>query len=505
MSQSKILLASKLLHELYGEVVADIATHLMKFGPRHLKLISEKTKIKLEQVKKGIGILIQHNLIKFETSKKKPVMEYTVDCDRVILLSRYPKYIYCAKTLYGDAAELLVEELLQTGQSLMSESTERVTERLNEALESTGNPKITTSLVCDKFSLLVNTHFLRRCSNSVYDANERVIGYQEPLERDKLYILPNIEGSVKRKRLSEESTQSNKRLKTGSEYTVPDDGIYWMINVDRFHLYYRDQLIIDSVNNKIDQKSSEIIRSMLRLSEVKTEPMSTVSAPMTLAEILQSLPNELGMTKHILEQYLSILAEDSFLCQSHVESVVQERFGSKCLRIFRVLLLKRHLEQKQIEEYAMVPTKETKEMLYNMLAENYITITEVSKTVDHAPSRTFYIFRVQLEHVSRMVLDHCYKAAANAISRRQMEVNKHKRVLDKQERVDAIIASLEQSGADEAQKQEIRETITPPEAEQLEKCRNTVNMLESSELQIDETIFIIEMYLNYHLLHKAIK
>lgn len=49
--------------------------------------------------------------------------------------------------------------------------------------------------------------------------------------------------------------------------------------------------------------------------------------------------------------------------------------------------------------------------------------------------------------------------------------------MEKQERVDAIIANLEQSGSDEVQKEEILETITPAEKTQLAKVKHMINML----------------------------
>jgi hypothetical protein len=40
-----------------------------------------------------------------------------------------------------------------------------------------------------------------------------------------------------------------------------------------------------------------------------------------------------------------------------VESVVQEKFGPLGLRIFRLLIMKKQLEQKQVGDMAMVPLK----------------------------------------------------------------------------------------------------------------------------------------------------
>lgn len=50
------------------------------------------------------------------------------------------------------------------------------------------------------------------------------------------------------------------------------------------------------------------------------------------------------------------------------------RFGSRSARIFRLLLRKRHLEQKQVEDFAMVPAKEAKDMLYMLLSQNLVQL-----------------------------------------------------------------------------------------------------------------------------------
>lgn len=62
------------------------------------------------------------------------------------------------------------------------------------------------------------------------------------------------------------------------------------------------------------------------------------------------------------------------ICRASIESIIKERFGSKCFRVFRLLLLKRMLEQKQVADMAMIPSKEAKELLYVLMAENYVTL-----------------------------------------------------------------------------------------------------------------------------------
>ena len=43
---------------------------------------------------------------------------------------------------------------------------------------------------------------------------------------------------------------------------------------------------------------------------------------------------------------------------------------------------------------AMIPVKDTRQLLYKLLKAKYVQIQELARTMDHAPSRTFYLWRV---------------------------------------------------------------------------------------------------------------
>ena len=69
------------------------------------------------------------------------------------------------------------------------------------------------------------------------------------------------------------------------------------------------------------------------------------------------------------------------LCRSTLECVVRERFGSKALRVFRLLLMKKMLDQKQVEDMAMLSSKEAREILYTLLADNFVNL-QVNESPD---------------------------------------------------------------------------------------------------------------------------
>lgn len=58
------------------------------------------------------------------------------------------------------------------------------------------------------------------------------------------------------------------------------------------------------------QTSSEIVRTMLRMSEVTTSPSATCTKPLSANEIFRSLPAGYNISRPILDQYLTLLVDD---------------------------------------------------------------------------------------------------------------------------------------------------------------------------------------------------
>lgn len=480
------------------------------------------------QVRKALCVLLQHNLATYQLQKRGCV-EYEAERRRVLRILRYPRYIYTAKALYGDTGELLVEELLLNGKMTLSAVVRKVADRLTETMED--GKSMDYADVCSAFVRLADTHFVQRCPQ----VPEGPQGSDAPppppaptlvVNEKDMYAVPrlNLVGKGKRRRSCDEEESGGPRAKkpksdAGGAEPPPDDGIYWQVNMERFHQHFRDQAIVSAVANRMDQPSSEIVRTMLRMSEVTTASGAAHTQPLSSHEIFRSLPPGYNITKAVLEQCLALMADDPLqfvgksgdsgggsysvnlhralrsLATATLESVVEERFGSRCARIFRLLLRKQHLEQKQVEDFAMIPAKEAKEMLYRMLSENFVSLQEIPRTPDHAPSRTFYLYAVNVPSCARMLLQRCYKSVANLMERRQHETRENKRLLEKSQRVEAILGSMLATGAERAQLQEVEEMITAPERLQLDGLKRSVNKIDASENQVDETIFVLESFI----------
>uniref|UniRef100_A0A671MAS4 DNA-directed RNA polymerase III subunit RPC3 n=1 Tax=Sinocyclocheilus anshuiensis TaxID=1608454 RepID=A0A671MAS4_9TELE len=503
MTAQEVRLCGLLLQEHFGDVVEKVGTHLIRSGVLTLRALAHETKLPLDLVKKSLCVLMQHGMCAFGAGRRGPAgpVEYHIICEHILHMLRYPRYIYTAKSLYGDTGELIVEEILQRGQMTMSSTVKTVADRLTHNMPE--GQSMDYSEVVSAFSRLVETHFLQRCppmasagsssSEAVNTPLPVVTQPTKPEDHPECYRLPyiNLTGQGKRRRSSEDGEaeqRAAKKTKTDNSERG-DEGIYWQVNFQRFHLHFRDQAIISAVSCKLDQ-------------------------------IFRALPFSYNIARPILDQYLTLLVNDPMefvgrtgdsgggmyvvnlhralanLARATLESVVQERFGSRSARIFRLLLRKRHLEQKQVEDFAMVPAKEAKDMLYTLLSENLVQLQEIPKTPDYAPSRTFYLYTVNQLPTARLLLQHCYKTVGNLIERRLYETKENKRLLEKSQQIEAILASLQATGAEAAQLTEVEEMITAPERQQLESLQHHINKLDSSENQVDETIFLLESYIN---------
>nr|XP_041577045.1 DNA-directed RNA polymerase III subunit RPC3 [Taeniopygia guttata]XP_041577046.1 DNA-directed RNA polymerase III subunit RPC3 [Taeniopygia guttata]XP_041577047.1 DNA-directed RNA polymerase III subunit RPC3 [Taeniopygia guttata]XP_041577048.1 DNA-directed RNA polymerase III subunit RPC3 [Taeniopygia guttata]XP_041577049.1 DNA-directed RNA polymerase III subunit RPC3 [Taeniopygia guttata]XP_041577050.1 DNA-directed RNA polymerase III subunit RPC3 [Taeniopygia guttata]XP_041577051.1 DNA-dire len=528
MTQAELRLCSLLLRENFGEIVEKVGNSLLRTGPRPLRLLVGDTGLLPDQVKKALCVLLQHGLARYAPQPRGPV-EYEARSRRVLRLLRYPRYIYTAKTLYGDPGELLVEELLLHGHLPMSAAVARVAERLTETMED--GKSMDVSEVSATFVRLADTHFIQRCPAPPALPPEvppdARVPPPAPASEDKdRFLVPRLGlgGKGKRRHSCDEEEEGEHRAKRqkqegGSSEPPPDDGIYWQVNLERFHQHFRDQALVSAVASRMDQTSSEVVRTMLRMSEVTTASGASHTQPLSSNEIFRSLPAGYNISKAVLDQYLALLADDPLefvgkagdsgggtytvnlhkalvsLATATLESIVEERFGSRCARIFRLLLRKKHLEQKQVEDFAMIPAKEAKDMLYRMLSENLVALQEIPKTPDHAPSRTFYLYTVNVMAAARMLLHRCYQSVANLMERRHHEMRENKRLLEKSQRVEAILASMQATGAEAAQLHEVEEMITGPERQQLENLKRNVNKIDASENQVDETIFVLEAFI----------
>uniref|UniRef100_UPI00398EFF5D DNA-directed RNA polymerase III subunit RPC3 n=1 Tax=Pristiophorus japonicus TaxID=55135 RepID=UPI00398EFF5D len=255
-------ICSHLLLAHYGQIVARVGSHLIRAGSQPLRLIASDTETPIDQVKKALCVLIHHNFASYHVHKRGFV-EYDVHCPHIIRILRYPRYIYSAKTLYGDTGELIVEELLQNGKMTMSGVVRKVADRLTETMED--SKTMDCSETSDTFVRLVETHFLQKCGmvpeSAIAEGSRPPPAPTLVTDEKEMYTVPNLSigGQGKRRRVSDDGEPKSKRSKQdhADQEPPPDDGVYWQVNFERFHQHFRDQAIVAAVGSKLDQAGTK--------------------------------------------------------------------------------------------------------------------------------------------------------------------------------------------------------------------------------------------------------
>lgn len=100
---------------------------------------------------------------------------------------------------------------------------------------------------------------------------------------------------------------------------------------------------------------------------------------------------------------------------------------------------------------------------------------------------------------------------SNLMQRRHFEKERHRKLIDKRDKVDAIIHSLREQNAEEEQINEVEDILSPVEKEQIKKLDAafrkyelllsfnifiSFTRIDLAQLQLTETILLLEMYLS---------
>ncbi|XP_076665582.1 RNA polymerase III subunit C [Andrena cerasifolii] len=492
-------LCSSILSEHFGQIVQSVGEDLLKYGAKPVGLIRFTTHLPSAKIKEALCVLIKHGFVTHRPTERG--IEYSLLCERIMMILRYSRYMFFVKTVCGDEAEMMLEEVLKNGYITASEVIVKVYKRI-EQLPSDLQPSV--PVLKDKFELLVKNQFLMR---SLYAETPEQAANEKPN-----FHLPDLNLAVISTRLE------------GGNGDPGDNKIYWKVNFDRFTQDLRDQIIISAMRNRLDENASELMRQLLFLMYLRTASWADTSNPIPLTEIKEAVRkiDYPSLSQH-LDQYLRLIEEDTSqflkrvgdsgggqysvnmkeafnqLAWTTLENIVMERFGSKAARIFRLVRDRKYIEQERIQQLAMIPAKEAKHLTYTLLQENYLQMQEIKKGgVAAAPVKTFFLFHIDLNLVVRMEVEHCYHALYNTLQRREYEISSNKRMIDKQIRMQTLTSNLKEHGAPEEQLAEIAEMMTPSEKLQLEKVQNTIKKLGVCELQIDDTLFLLSMYLRYH-------
>ncbi|GAX83075.1 hypothetical protein CEUSTIGMA_g10501.t1 [Chlamydomonas eustigma] len=287
--------------------------------------------------------------------------------------------------------------------------------------------------------------------------------------------------------------------------------ILWRVNTEEFNRRFRHKACVDMVRDKIDEDAAGVLSAMLtatrpyetKLKEDRSAILSIEETGKTVTRLVEagtipSLGNDVATIVHTIahdalelisfagngaggEQYTINTGRILELVRlKQVEAVIRDRFGSSGLRIFRLLLLRGQLEQKQVTDFSMLAPKETRELLYRMLRGGFLAMQDIPRTSDRAPSRTFYTWRANYEGAGQQLAGELYAAAGRVWARLRHELDKERELLD-------LIEDARRTG-------ELQFSLTDTQRQTIGRLKKISDALETSLMQLDEMIAVFNEY-----------
>ena len=169
-----------------------------------------------------------------------------------------------------------------------------------------------------------------------------------------------------------------------------------------------------------------------------------------------------------LVDYLQDRIIHQIICDSH---------GEVAARICNILSITGHMEAESIAESAMVPAKDTREVLHRLYRENYISLFNLNQGKQHNPASMFYLWSTSRAKSLRHATDSVLTALLNIRLRRQHEVEIGK---------DWIERAKEAGATDENEN----------ETDKLNYARfcEGLQRLDVAAIQLDETLMVLKDY-----------
>lgn len=521
-------LCVQIVRSHFGPLTANVASALLTRGRLSLSQLVRYTTMKPRTVRAAILVLVQHNILwHSNTEEEGEMLEFhTQEC---LMRLRFGRFVWQAEQLFGPSGAEIVQLILDHGKLQPPDIISRL---------SIHNPK-SSSLYSQTLYKLISGAYLKpstllshhspRDKRIKYEAEEKAKISGFPTAKELREAQETAEARLKREEEEAESVglkpkpkdlighRSSK--KKAIEEDMVDDDVYFRVNFDKFNTYIRNKLIEMAAGERFNRSAALVMRATLKATEARQKSVSDArSDPTSTAAITILIPDDddlstglVTSTKKassasLVKDYLGLMSAvdnptpagkaASFISlidnkvyvefgivskrlrRRVLEAVARERHGDDGVRIVRLLLDIGKMDEKQIAKVAMMPNNVVRPLLAALSSDFLISTQEVPRSADRNPTRTFYLWHVDLHKAYSALLGHLYKTLYNVGMRRQAEQEEPtvKAVLEKRARTDV------------AQDENL---LSRMERDVLKEWETKQEKLTVLEMRVEEAVFIL--------------
>uniref|UniRef100_A0A0R3RRC1 DNA-directed RNA polymerase III subunit RPC3 n=1 Tax=Elaeophora elaphi TaxID=1147741 RepID=A0A0R3RRC1_9BILA len=529
MSSIEVDACVEILKDHFGPIAAAVGNVLLSEAVPLLVIFQRlRNRFRIAEIRRAMIILEQHGILRFAQDERHRII-YSAQVIDILRLVRSARCSFVAKTLYGEIAEAICEEIISQGRLTCSSCIRRVAARL----------EVSNNEVKTIFARLAETQFIMRHPR----VESNFFGCPIFEKHSDPFIMPDAILDAKKQEINGKlflfdslnrnsivaDGESRKRKNLTKEKEDSDGDIYWHLNYLRFERYLRDEMIINAYKSgdAVHENCVKTLKILLKISEMKVDSLAAASFPISIHDIVRAASgSEISLGKRDIEVALRLLCESGGIvrkvgdsagglfvvdfekaigmyCQRHVESAIRERLDMRAVRVFRLLMQKGFLEEDHVEKLAMLSSTEARKLCYQLLEKEFVLMKHVAKTNDFAPARTIYLYYVDLSVVAHNLYLFTCKVLRNVIIRRRHETKEHKILIDRNLKMETIVANIELDANldEETKKQQISEVeemyLTSGDRATLERYRKGQTTLICTEIEIDHDILLYTLFLNF--------
>lgn len=455
-----ISLAKSLLQRDFGNVVQKVCSCLLDHGRLPLCTLIQKTRLSAKQTKEALFILMQHSIVYWTDPF------YQVQIEMILARMLGPKIILYAQRNHSKETGALVKHLFLNGivpvESILSQNPKSFDwlkeKQLISQVENLNSP------IAFKIQSASAVEFAPSSATSTEGQRKRKLNNvtADPAEQPKKQKLPQTQEQWKG---------------------------YIRLNYPKFIQFQRQEFLLDHIQRKYNE-SARIVLATIFEQAPNTE--RGVLSIFQLTQALREKPPLAALQEFnasTLPNYIDLLVEDSckvlvraetsalaineraldaFYRLRMIQSVVHAHFGAEALRILNLLHQTANaLDDKLVCKHALLPMRQARDLLVRLMQWGMVASQEVPRTPDHMPSRTFFLWRFNLQKASNALFDHCSQALERLHQRCTVEYDASALLVAKTMRKDV---------------QENPELLSAGEREALQVLYQTLNRLECSQM-----------------------
>ncbi|KAG0706350.1 RNA polymerase III subunit RPC82-domain-containing protein [Suillus ampliporus] len=521
-------LCLQIVRSHFGPLTANVASALLTRGRLSLAQLIRYTMMKPRIVRAAILALVQHNILwHSKTEEEGEMLEFnTLEC---LMRLRFGRFVWQAEQLFGHSGAEIVQLILDHGKLQPPDIISQLSiyNPKSSSLYSQTLYKLVSSAYLKPSTLL--SHHSPRDKRIKYEAEEKakITGFptakelREAHETAEARLKREEEEAesvgLKRKRKDQINHRSSKRKTT--EEDMVDDEVYFRVNFDKFNTYIRNKLIEMAAGERFNRSAALVMRATLKATEAKqksisdprSDPTSTAAIAMLVSDDDDLSTGLVTSTKKassasLVKDYLGLmsavdnptpagkaslfisLSDNKVFVEFEIisrrlrrrvlEAVARERHGDDGVRIVRLLLDVGKMDEKQIAKVAMMPNNVVRPLLAALSSDFLISTQEVPRSADRNPTRTFYLWHVDLHKAYSALLGNLYKTLYNIGVRRQAE--------QEESTVKAVLAKRERT--DVAQDENLLSRMERDVLKEWETKREKLTVLE---MRVEEAVFIL--------------